>query len=246
MIFFQKTLDLPSGGRSIFYLSAGYCRQYSEEFMKINQVEELVGITKKNIRFYEDQGLITPERNPENSYREYNLKDVDRLLKIKLLRKLDVPIEDIRMLLSGEMTLGECVERQGVYINRERHRLKNTEELLEKIHEGSMDFSGINASEYLSEMKKLEEGGVEFMNITDKDINNRKKMGSYIAAAVMITLFLAMILVMAYAHFSDGAPLGLFIVFAFVFLFAIGGVVIALRQRIKEINGGEENEARKY
>jgi DNA-binding transcriptional MerR regulator len=25
--------------------------------MKINQVEELVGITKKNIRFYEEQGL---------------------------------------------------------------------------------------------------------------------------------------------------------------------------------------------
>jgi len=37
--------------------------------MKINQVEELVGITKKNIRFYEEQGLLNPERNPENGYR---------------------------------------------------------------------------------------------------------------------------------------------------------------------------------
>ena len=36
--------------------------------MKINQVEELVGITKKNIRFYEDQGLISPERNRDNGY----------------------------------------------------------------------------------------------------------------------------------------------------------------------------------
>ena len=32
--------------------------------MKINQVEELVGITKKNIRFYEDEGLVSPDRNP--------------------------------------------------------------------------------------------------------------------------------------------------------------------------------------
>ncbi|MBO7135160.1 MAG: MerR family transcriptional regulator, partial [Spirochaetaceae bacterium] len=32
--------------------------------MKIYQVEELVGITKKNIRFYEDQGLLCPSRNP--------------------------------------------------------------------------------------------------------------------------------------------------------------------------------------
>ena len=36
--------------------------------MKINQVEELVGITKKNIRFYEEQGLLNPDRDPENGY----------------------------------------------------------------------------------------------------------------------------------------------------------------------------------
>lgn len=28
--------------------------------MKINEVEAQVGITKKNIRFYEEQGLIAP------------------------------------------------------------------------------------------------------------------------------------------------------------------------------------------
>ena len=33
--------------------------------MKINQVEQLVGITKKNIRFYEKEGLLSPERNSE-------------------------------------------------------------------------------------------------------------------------------------------------------------------------------------
>ena len=64
--------------------------------MKINQVEELVGITKKNIRFYEEQGLISPERNRDNGYREYSLKDVELLNKIKLLRSVDVPIEEIR------------------------------------------------------------------------------------------------------------------------------------------------------
>ena len=29
--------------------------------MKINEVEALVGITKKNIRFYEEQGLLKPD-----------------------------------------------------------------------------------------------------------------------------------------------------------------------------------------
>ena len=63
--------------------------------MKINQVEELAGIAKKNIRFYEEEGLLTPGRNPANGYREYSLEDVALLKKIRLLRKLSVPIGDI-------------------------------------------------------------------------------------------------------------------------------------------------------
>ena len=42
--------------------------------MKIKQVEELVGITRKNIRFYEEQGLLNVER-AENGYREYHTAD---------------------------------------------------------------------------------------------------------------------------------------------------------------------------
>ena len=34
--------------------------------MKINEVEAAVGVTKKNIRFYEEEGLISPRREPGN------------------------------------------------------------------------------------------------------------------------------------------------------------------------------------
>ena len=36
------------------------CPERGEKTMKINQVEQLVGITKGNIRFYEKEGLLTP------------------------------------------------------------------------------------------------------------------------------------------------------------------------------------------
>ena len=64
--------------------------------MKINEVEALVGITKKNIRFYEEQGLLTPRRNSENGYRDYGPEEVAVLRRIKLLRKLGLPLEEIR------------------------------------------------------------------------------------------------------------------------------------------------------
>lgn len=72
--------------------------------MKIKQVEELVGITRKNIRFYEDQGLLNVER-AENGYREYHQADVIRLQEIKLFRKMDISIEEMKLLFRNETSL---------------------------------------------------------------------------------------------------------------------------------------------
>ena len=52
--------------------------------MKIYQVEELVGITIKNIRFYEDQGLLCQNRNPQNDYREYSLDNVKSMMLVSI------------------------------------------------------------------------------------------------------------------------------------------------------------------
>ena len=80
--------------------------------MKINEVEAAVGVTKKNIRFYEEEGLIHPGREPGNGYRSYSAADVERLRRIKLLRKLDVPLAEIRQMLEGECTLADGMTRQ--------------------------------------------------------------------------------------------------------------------------------------
>lgn len=71
--------------------------------MKINQAAELAGITSKNIRFYEDQGLIAPARDASNGYRDYSMENVEQLCRIKLLRMLGISCENIRRLQSGEL-----------------------------------------------------------------------------------------------------------------------------------------------
>ena len=47
--------------------------------MKIKEVEQRVGITRANIRYYEEEGLLNPVRNRENNYREYSEEDVKNL-----------------------------------------------------------------------------------------------------------------------------------------------------------------------
>lgn len=73
--------------------------------MNIKQAEQLSGVSKRNIRYYEQEGLITPSRNPENDYREYSPDDIETLKQIRILRSVDMPMEQIRELLHGKATL---------------------------------------------------------------------------------------------------------------------------------------------
>ena len=92
--------------------------------MKINEVEALVGITRKNIRFYEAEGLLCPRRNSQNGYRDYGEAEVEALRRIKLLRKLGVPLEEIRQMQQGAHTVGDGMRRHLISLERERQNLE--------------------------------------------------------------------------------------------------------------------------
>lgn len=213
--------------------------------MKINQVEELVGITKKNIRFYEEQGLLAPNRNPENGYREYHTPDVERLYKIKLLRKLGVSIEEIRLLLEEKQTLSQCMENHLVYLDREKHNIDIMKQMCLELSKSMKDFQTFNVTEYLEEMERLEKNGAQFMNIEKKDIQ-KKKIGPIIAAGVCNLFFLLTIGVIIWAGFLAPIPIWFMLIIIGTSLIPVVGVTAALIMRLNEINGGEEDEASKY
>ena len=64
--------------------------------MQIKEVELLTGMTRANIRFYEKQGLLNRTNRNEYNYRDYTEEDVRQLQRIKLLRRLEVSMEDIK------------------------------------------------------------------------------------------------------------------------------------------------------
>ncbi len=63
--------------------------------MTIKEIEERCGLTRSNIRFYEKEGLIKPERSA-NGYRNYSDTDLLELQKITALRGLGFSVEEIR------------------------------------------------------------------------------------------------------------------------------------------------------
>ena len=214
--------------------------------MKIYQVEEIVGITKKNIRFYEDEGLLNPERNPENGYRDYTLKDVRQLQKIKLLRKLSVPIEEIRLLEKGDESLAQILNRQIDRLTQEQKNAEFMKNFCEKLSTEITDLNSLDPAFYLSEMKNLEKGGAEFMDIENKDIKRKKKYGAVIAATVFCLIMLIPFGAMIYAIKEVGEVQFPMVLMMIIMGIVITGTIIALVMRLKEIKKGEEFEALKY
>ncbi len=214
--------------------------------MKIYQVEELVGITKKNIRFYEDQKLLCPKRNPQNDYREYSLEDVRQLEKIKLLRKLSVPIEEIRLIETGNLSLTQSMNRQIERIEKEEQNAQVMKELCARLRDETTDLKTLNASFYLSEMDKMESQGTKFKDIQKEDINRKKKSGAVAAAGVFCLILIISFIATLFVYRAEPKILGPVIVTGLILIGLVVGIIIALIQRIKEINGGEEYDARNY
>ena len=214
--------------------------------MKIYQVEELVGITKKNIRFYEDQGLLCPDRNPQNDYREYSLADVKILEKIKLLRKLSVPIEEIRLLQKGQVSFAQSMTRQIGRIEKEQQSAEVMKGLCIRLRDEPVDINALDASQYLTEMEKMEQQGTKFKDIEREDINRKKKTGAIAAAAIFCVLMVIFLCFMFYVVKQDSSALMPILFVGVLTLCFLIGTIVVLVQRIKEIDGGEEYDARKY
>ena len=219
--------------------------------MKINEVEQLVGITKKNIRFYEEKGLLEPKRQAQNGYRDYADEDVEMLKRIKLLRKLSVPIEEIRKLQTRHMTLEDCLKRHEISLAREEKNLAQIREMCAELTENGAEFETLPTQELLAAMEDREKGGTRLMNVTATDRRRKKKIAPLIVAGA-VTLFMAAFMVMELIGFFysgetiPSATIPLAIIMILAPLVVIVGILLAVRERLREIGNGEEDAATKY
>ena len=213
--------------------------------MKIKQVEELVGITRKNIRFYEDPGLLNVER-AENGYREYHQEDVIRLQEIKLFRKMDISIEEMKLLFEKKKSLQICLEQHLKELEHRKEGLLKMQDMCERLILEHRSLESLNAEDCLEEIEQMEKEGAKFMNVNKTDVHKKKRTGAIVGAAVMTVLMLVTIIIVFWANAQDPIPLGLLLLIAGIPAVIIAGTLIALAGRMKEIEGGEEDEASKY
>ena len=123
--------------------------------MTIKEMEARTGLTRANIRFYEAEGLITPERRP-NGYRDYSEEDLTVLQRVKLLRSLHMSLEEIKAVRTGDHTLAQALDRHLIQLERDQADLERSKVVCRGMQTDGADFATLDASRYL---QKLEQAG---------------------------------------------------------------------------------------
>lgn len=105
--------------------------------MRIGEAAELTNLETSAIRYYESHGIVpAPQRTPAG-YRDYDDNNVELLQFVRRLRSLQLPLDDIRGIVSlrtnGQAPctqVREAIAREGVAIN---HRIEDLIRLRDEI-----------------------------------------------------------------------------------------------------------------
>ena len=117
--------------------------------MNIKEIEERSGLTRANIRYYEQEGLLAPARR-ENKYRDYSEEDLETLLRVALLRSLGFSLEEIRRLQSGEADFAAAMRERSAALESEGQRLLAARNVCDAISREVTSYSALRPENYLN------------------------------------------------------------------------------------------------
>jgi DNA-binding transcriptional MerR regulator len=99
--------------------------------LKIGELARRTGLTVRTLHHYDDIKLLCPSGRSPSGYRLYNCDDIERLHRIQALRRLDIPLAEIAVLLEGDMAdLQTVIDHQIAALEQQVQRAMNLSERL--------------------------------------------------------------------------------------------------------------------
>lgn len=128
--------------------------------MKTHEVAKLTGTTIRTLQYYDKIGLLSPKKDEQNGYREYDHSDLLILQQILFFRELDFSLSDIKEILTNpNYNQQDALQHQKQLLILKRDRFNHLIELVEDTMKGNHmpDFKAFNTNEidtYAKEVKK--------------------------------------------------------------------------------------------
>lgn len=151
--------------------------------MKIKELENLLSISRSNVRFYEKQGLFSPERK-DNNYREYTNQDIEVLKKIIIFRKMGFTVEEIKLIQNNDLPFAEAIANAQRRIEDEIEQLNGSLKLIKQVAQENLSFDEIDIDEHWNTISESEKSGEKFVDICkdflELELNSFDAMWKYV------------------------------------------------------------------
>lgn len=120
----------------------------------VHELSEISGVTARALRHYDAVGLLKPTEVSAAGYRLYDDTALERLQQILLFRELEIPLKEIKEILSEPgFDKGAALEQQINLLTMKKERLENLISFARGIQ-----FKGVKAMDFsVFDTKKIDE-----------------------------------------------------------------------------------------
>ena len=171
MAFYEKNNQYSPKGYCYYACVIGYAL-YAERgkavMKKTNEVSKLVGVSRRTLQYYDNEGLLDVKRS-KNNYRLYDENALERIWKIMLYKEMGFNLKEIHeLLLLSENEQKDYLKGHMQKIEEEINALQDQIDFILMIIEQEMpnvseDDSGTTYVQRIRELKnKVKYGGQKY------------------------------------------------------------------------------------
>lgn len=130
----------------------------------IKEIADLAGVTTRTLRYYDEFGLLKPAYIGNNGYRYYVRENLFRLQQILFFRELDVPLDEILLIMSQpDFNLLDALENHHAALRKRSSRLEKLIDTVERTvanikgemkMKGQELFDGFDETQYEEEARQ--------------------------------------------------------------------------------------------
>lgn len=122
------------------------------ELFSINKISQMYNVPKSTLRYWEEKGLIQPERNSDNDYRMYDLKELIHIGDIVFYRNLGFSINQLRPYrqMSGD-ELNDLLTNAEQEVEEELAKLHAVQQVIKDRKEKLAQINLLSETEYIDQ-----------------------------------------------------------------------------------------------
>lgn len=180
--------------------------------MQIQTIEQKTGLDRATIRYYEQEGLIKPQRL-QNGYRDYSEQNLQDLQKIKLMRQIGLSLDTVLQLMEGKEELKAVLNNQIIVLKEHKTQVENAEAICHMIIKDNASYKTIDPSKYftVSRDKKYIESDVTDTPHIDYVYSEahpvRRYVGRYLdqllSSAILMLIFIVILRIRPFGSIQE-------------------------------------------